>query len=190
MSRAYKIKVKESARRVLRARDQVSTQLELLEILPPERMAELLANELQKRGFKRQGTELLRRMKDGIVVEVDTKTATVTVHAESTHTVTLEGERQAWTEATRKTSQTAKRQVLRKQLLADLQRQTDEQKARLQKETTDRLEAGLSDLRKELDQAINRVTAEALKEKAAQLGQIKEMSEDALTGSLTIVLEV
>ncbi len=38
--------------------------------------------------------------------------------------------------------------------------------------------------------AVNRVTAEALKEKAAKLGQIKQISEDAQTGSLTIVLEV
>ncbi len=33
-------------------------------------------------------------------------------------------------------------------------------------------------------------TYDALKEKAAQIGQIKEVSEDAATGSLTIVLEV
>ena len=45
-------------------------------------------------------------------------------------------------------------------------------------------------MRKELDQAVNRVTADALKEKAAQIGQIKSLSEDAATGSMTIVLEV
>ena len=33
-------------------------------------------------------------------------------------------------------------------------------------------------------------TAEALKQKAAQLGQIKEMTEDPQSGSMTIVLEV
>ena len=45
-------------------------------------------------------------------------------------------------------------------------------------------------LQKELDQAVNRVTAEALKRKAAQMGQIKEMTEDPQAGSLTIVVEV
>jgi len=41
-------------------------------------------------------------------------------------------------------------------------------------------------LRKELDQVANRVTAEALKRKAAQLGQIKEMTEDPESGSLFV----
>ena len=69
MSRAYKIKVKESARHVLRARDHVSSQLEMLEILPTERMADLLAAELQRRGFKKQGAKLVRQTKDGVVIE-------------------------------------------------------------------------------------------------------------------------
>ena len=55
---------------------------------------------------------------------------------------------------------------------------------------TDRLEKQLGDLRQELDQAVNRVTAESLKEKARRMGQIKEMTEDPQTGSLTIVVEV
>src|SRR5207253_1669576 len=82
MSRAYKIKVKESARHVLRASDHVSTQLELLAILPPERMAELLANELKRRGFVKQGPTLVRRGQDGIVVEVDPATMAVSVKTE------------------------------------------------------------------------------------------------------------
>jgi hypothetical protein len=45
-------------------------------------------------------------------------------------------------------------------------------------------------LKKELNGAINRVTAEALKQKAAQIGQIKEVTEDPESGSLTIKVEV
>jgi hypothetical protein len=48
----------------------------------------------------------------------------------------------------------------------------------------------LAGLRQELDEAVNRATGEALKQKAGQLGQIKEMTEDPQTGSLTIVVEV
>src|SRR5690348_12345151 len=96
MSRAYRIKVKESARHVMRASDHVSTQLELLEILPPERMADLLANELEKRGFKKEGEKWIRREKDGVVIEVDAATATVSVKAETTKEVIVEGERQGW----------------------------------------------------------------------------------------------
>ncbi len=189
MSRAYKIKVQESFRRVLRASDQVSTQLELLEILPPERMADLLANELHRRGFKKIDAKTWRRTQNGIVTDVDPLSARVAVKAEAAQSVVVEAERQTWSES--KGSQ-AKRveQNLRNEVQKDLQRQADEQKTKLQQQVTDRLEAHLSDLRKELDQAVNRVTAEALKEKAAQLGQIKELTEDAATGSLTIVLEV
>ena len=190
MSRAYKIKVTERARHVLRASDHVSTHLELLGILPTERMAELLARELQERGFKRNGAKLTRRESDGVVVEVDPLSATVTVKVETKQAVTLEGERQGWSGAPAGQLQEREKENLRKQLLQDLQRQADAQKTQLQKKLTDQLEGHLLDLRKELDQAVNRVTAGALKEKAAQIGQIKELSEDAQTGSLTIVLEV
>ena len=60
----------------------------------------------------------------------------------------------------------------------------------MQAEVTDKLEARLGDLRRELDQAVNRVTAEALKRRAAQLGTIKQLTEDPQSGSMTIVVEV
>src|SRR5262245_8597361 len=82
MSRAYRISVRESLRRVLRAHDRVSTQLELLEILSPEEMAELLSLELEKGGFERKDGELVREQ-DGVKVSVDPNTGTVTVSAES-----------------------------------------------------------------------------------------------------------
>jgi F0F1-type ATP synthase membrane subunit b/b' len=79
---------------------------------------------------------------------------------------------------------------LRKEANQDLQRKADEKTQRLQNEVTNRLERTLNDIRRELDQVVNRVTAEALKQKAASLGKIKEMTEDQHTGNLTIVLEV
>ena len=79
---------------------------------------------------------------------------------------------------------------LRAGLRQDLEQRADPEEGKLQSAITDRLEAQLVDLRKELDQVVNRVTAEALKLKAAQIGQIKELTEDPQSGSLTIVLEV
>ena len=190
MSRAYKIKVTEQARHVLRASDRVSTHLELLEILPAERMAALLADELQARGFVVQGENLVRNEKDGIVIEVDPCSATVTVRIEGEKEVTVEGEREAWSATAPGKAQEPEKENLRKQVLQDLQRQATARQAELQKRLTDRLEGQLADVRKELDSAVNRVTGQALKEKAAQIGQIKELTEDAQTGSLTIVLEV
>ena len=48
MSRAYRITVKESETRHLKAGDEICTDLEILEILPPEDMGTLLRNELAR----------------------------------------------------------------------------------------------------------------------------------------------
>jgi FtsH ternary system domain X5 len=189
MSRAYRIRVRESLRKLVTARDRVSTQLEVLEILPAEQMAALLGQELERRGFQRDG-DVLVRTKDGVTVTVDPQTGTVTVAAEGSQKLNLEVEREgrAFDDAGPGATQT--RKVLKEQAQKDLQKQAEREEAKLQSEVTDRLAGQLADLRTELDQAVNRVTAEALKQKAAQMGQIKEMTEDPQTGSLTIVVEV
>ena len=79
---------------------------------------------------------------------------------------------------------------LRKELQTSMEEEAQEKGEKLKRQVTDRLERKLADLRQELDQAVNRATAAALRQKAAQLGQIREMTEDPATGSLTIVVEV
>ena len=74
MSRAYRIKVEETIRRIIRSEDHVSTQLELLELLPKEQMAELLGQELAKRGFERDGNQAVKQDGD-TSVSVDLETA-------------------------------------------------------------------------------------------------------------------
>jgi hypothetical protein len=189
MSRAYRIRVRESLRRVLRAHDRVSTQLELLEVLPPEQMAQLLADELKGRGFEEKGGALVRKQ-NGVTVRVDPASGTVTVEAEASQEAALQGEKagRAYDDVGPDAKKVQKQ--LREQLRKDLEKEAEQKAAELQSQVTDRLERELGELRRELDQAVNRVTAEALKRKAAQLGQIKEMTEDPQTGSLTIVVEV
>lgn len=170
----------------MRARDHVETELELLEILPAAEMAGLLADELSRRGFERHG-ERLSRSRGGVTVSVQPTTGSVRVESELDEAVAVMAERQAV--LTDRTSRQARKQVrksLRKALRQDLKKEAD----LLQKESADRLEAELAGLRRELDQVVNRVTAEALKRKAARIGQIKELSEDPENGSLTIVVEV
>lgn len=189
MSRSYRIAIRETLRRVIRAHDKVSTQLEILEVLPCEQMAELLAQELEKRGYQREGDELVREQ-DGTRIAVDPGTGTVTVSSESSEEVRLKQEKegQAWDDVG--PSATSVRNQLRELAKGDLEKQAERKTSELQTQVTDQLERQLGDIRRELDQAVNRVTAEALKRKAAQMGQIKEMTEDEQTGSLTIVVEV
>src|SRR5262245_49723192 len=94
MSRAYRIRVRETLTRDLTAEDRITTHLEILEILPPESMAELLREELKNRGFEEKDGQLVRKEKDGITVTVNPADGTVTVSSESKEHVQLEGQRE------------------------------------------------------------------------------------------------
>lgn len=190
MSRAYRVKVRESIQQVVRGEDSVGTTLEILEILPCESMAELLSEELLRRGFEAKG-EVLVRAKDGVVIEVDAASGEVTVRSEVSEEYASEGEMQGFVDEDfgkegRKRAET----VLREQLKQKLTEGAEAKAAEARQQATARLESELQGLKAELNQVVNRVTAEALKRKAAQIGQIKQMTEDPQDGSLTIVLEV
>ncbi len=190
MSRSYRIAVRECVNRVIKAEDSVSTQLEVLEVLPSEQMAGLLSDELKKHGFEEKDGVLVRKEKDGVVITVDPCSGTVTVAAEDSAATKLEGELagRAYDDVGPHANQV--REQLRKELQRSLEKKVEDKASELQGKVTDKLEGKLGDLRQELDEVVNRVTADALKRKAASLGQIKEMTEDPQSGSLTIVVEV
>lgn len=187
MSRAYRVTVKGSVQRVVHVEDGVCTSLELLPILPKERTSEILEAELTRRGFEREGDVLRRVEKDGVVVEVDPKTATVSVKAEATADIKVSHETTELVaeESLSRGTEAAQRRIDRR---AERDAQAAEDKARA--DVTAKLEKRLGDLRKELDQATTKVTAEALKEKARRLGEIEEMHEDAESGELTIKVKL
>src|SRR5262245_47377232 len=189
MSRSYRVSVRECINKVIKAEDKVTTQLEILEVLPPEQMAGLLADELEKRGYRREGNKLVRE-EDGVVTTVDAETGEVSVSAQASEQTKAEGELsgRAYDDIGPHASQV--RENLRKELGRNLEKKVEEKQQQLQGKITDKLEGKLSDLRQELDQAVNRVTGEALKRKAASLGQIRELTEDPQSGSMTIVVEV
>ena len=189
MSRAYRIRVSDSLSRTLRAEDSVCTQLELLEVLPPEQMADLLRQELEKRGFEGKNGQLVRRHGD-LTTTVDPVSGSITVRSGTEQDVELHGQREGLSYDDFGPGEKALRRNLKEQVQQDLEQQARHEQGKLQKEATDRLEGHLADLQKELNQAVNRVTAEALKRKAAQIGAIKEITEDPQSGSLTIKVEV
>lgn len=189
MSRAYRIRVSEGLRRVIKAEDYVSTQLELLPVLPQGEMGELLAEQLAKRGFAEKDGMLVRRQ-NGVTVSVDPATGTVTAKAEVSENLQLEHSEKAvvvedWSESR---GQVEAR--VRSRLRKGLEQRAEQKTKKLQQDVSERLERELLGLKRELDQATNRTIAEALKRKAAQLGRIKELSDDPQSGALTIVVEV
>jgi len=191
MSRAYRIRVKESLARDVRAEDSIQTQLELLEVLPPEDMGELLAQELERRGFERQEDgSLVRKEEDGVTVTVEPCTGTVTIQAETADRVEVEGTREGYGYDDVGPGRKSIEERLSRELKGDLEKRVDQQAEKLQKVATGKLEKELADIKPEMDDVVSRVTATALKEKAAQMGQIKEISENPEEGSLTIKVEV
>ena len=190
MSRAYRITVKESVTREVRGSDEISTKLELLEILPPEAMAELLRVELKGRGFKENADGTLSRKDAAVTVTVDPCNGEIAVRAETGEKVTVEGSREAGgyddIGPDAKSVDARTREHLRK----DLEKKIEREGERLQSKAADELAKHLDELQPEIGRVVNKVTREALKQKAAQLGTIREIAEDPKSGSMTIRIEV
>lgn len=190
MSRAYKITVNESLRREILAADEVRSRLELLAILPPEATAALLKAELLARGFTEQADGTLNRSTAATVISVDPCTGEVSVKTEAKKEVTDEatGKVVAWDDVGEglETAEAKLRESLRKNLEAKASKSQEA----FQASTTAELERALADLQPELAAITNKVTREALKQRAAQLGSVVEVAEDDATGSLTIRVEV
>lgn len=190
MSRAYRVAVSGSVDRIVHVDDGVCTSLELLPILPRERMTEHLADELVRRGFTRDGNTARRAMDDGVTVEIELDTGAVTVrvgadvsiaaHAERSTSVVDRASPEAVAEAKKK---------LAVDLDASLEKEVQRQAEVGRHAATKKLEAKLRDLKQELDGVVNRVTGRALKEKAQQMGEIQEIVEDE-SGNLTIKVKL
>jgi hypothetical protein len=190
MSRAYRIRVKEALARDIRAEDAIQTRLEILEVLPQEQMSELLAEELKRRGFEEQDDGTLVRRDGEAVVTVEPCTGEVTIRVEQAGKTEVKGTREGFGYNDVGPAHKSIEDRLAGELRADLEKRVGEQEHQLQQAVTAKLERELQEIGPELREAAERVTAEALKQKAAQMGQIKEITEDPEAGSLTIKVEV
>jgi frataxin-like iron-binding protein CyaY len=188
MSRAYRIAVSETLRRHVKVDDGVQTSVELLPILPADRMCDLLAAELEGLGFERDGQTATRVDEDGTVVTVDLEEGTVTVRQSAEAELDLSRKGTGSVYDQRQTKEAEKK--LRERLKGELEKQAEARTEDLRQEVTEKLERKLKDLQQEIDGAVNRASAGALKEKAASMGEIEEISEDSETGSLTIRVRV
>ncbi|MBZ4415823.1 hypothetical protein [Myxococcus sp. RHSTA-1-4] len=188
MSRAYRVSVSESLNRVVQAEDGICSKLELLPLLSREELAGLLAEELTSRGFTRDRDVAVRTESDGVRIAVDVTTGdvSVTLADEAQVKLTATGEVRVARESETKEAEVQARQ----KALSKLEDEARDASERLREQVTRRLEGRLRDLKSELDSVSNKVTAEALKLRARQLGTVEEIHEDAATGSLTIKVRV
>lgn len=138
MTHAWRIRTPRNLDQMVRAGSGSCMPLGLLPILPADEMCQLLTQELLANGF-RVDNKQLHRQEDGVQIEVDLQTDSITLNA--VHNI-------------------------------------------------EHRIATFAHCIQRLQHVINRVTATALKRKAVQLGEIKQLTEDESTGNLTIVLEV
>lgn len=184
MSRVYRVLVNGILEKVEHLEDRVCGSLELLPVLPKERMQVILAGELAKRGFTVEGNVARKSPEPGIVIELDLEASTVTVKAESDLEVKLYEER------TIVGGNPGEEAAGRRGIQENLERVAAEKAELARREVTEKLEKSLRGLKSEIDDAVTRATGEALKEKARSMGEIKEITEDPETGSLTIKIEL
>jgi hypothetical protein len=186
MSRAYRISIKESLSQHVQVEDGVRSKLELLPILQPERMRALLGQELATRGFTRKNNVAVRTETNGVEVEVDLETGEVSASLEGHQELKIETQRTAVVDQTQKDEREA---GLRRIAQESLKREAKGEEEALRKKVTEQLENTLRELKDELDGVVNRVTATALKTRAAELGQVEEIHEHP-NGGLTIKVRV
>lgn len=184
MSRAYRIRVSENVTRVIHVEDGLGFHLEVLDVLPRERMGELTRKELAARGYEpREGVLVKRYDEVEVVVDHATGAVTVRVDAEGVVEETLERER-------RVANPTEGLAKLQADVSQEAERLVERKRTELRQAITPVLERQLPAIRDELDRIGTRVTARALEERARQMGEIEEISEDEETGDLVIRVRV
>jgi len=168
--------------RTIHVEDGVEAPLEMLPILAPERMGELLAAELAALGFTRDGNTCKRTEPDGVEITVDVARATIAVKLGAGAKIEEAIELAAGADEDYRDRAES---VLRDQVVRELDARVADRTEALRREVTAQLEGKLADIRRELDGAIGRATVAALTEKAGQLGRIEETHEDG-AGNVTI----
>jgi len=186
MSRAYEVRVARSLTQHKRIEDGIEARLELLPILDRERTGTLLAGQLEEDGWTIEDG-VARREVSGVRVEVDTASGTISLKTDRDLTITVEGERRkrSWDERA-----TQDKKDLEKELDAALEKSADEKTQVELDQLSEELERVLTEIKPELDRATDAVNRAALREKAAQIGQIMDIAEDGESGEMTIRVEV
>jgi hypothetical protein len=189
MSRAIRIRVSETVSRVVHVNDGLSAPVELLPVLPAERMQQALKAALDQCGWKVEGDKASLDLGDGVTAEVDVVDGKVTLRAEHEESVTEHVEHEAWgdTDYGPEGKQQAKaREAARAEGEARIAKREEERRAAV----TALLESKLPALKELKNKFENRANLEALKEKARSMGQVEAVHEAEDGNSMSIRIKV
>lgn len=185
MSFPYRVTVSRTVQETVTEKDQSRNKVDLTPILESGRMRDLLVEALLRRGFEKQEDGTLVRTKDGVREVFDPNTMEVTASAEVSGDIkkekTVEARGDSWrreeAERSRKHVEAEVGKRLEKELaVTDAERQ--EKQRELSAEAAKRLQESEKRRMQDLNEATLDVYADALKEKARTLGEVKEVHEN------------
>lgn len=185
MSYPYRVVVSRSVQESVKGKDSSTNAISLTPILEEGRMRDLLTQALEKRGFEKQGDGTWKRTKDGIVEVFDPGSMTITATSETEGEIKKEKTVEAHGDAMNRNTVERDRAHAEAEVGARLEKDlaiTDEERRRKHDELTAAARKRLEESEKARVQDLNEATldvyAEALKEKARTMGEVKEIKEN------------
>jgi hypothetical protein len=178
MSRGYRIRwpqpVWHSASEKIESEDGISMDVGILEILPEAEMLALLREQLAGAGWTEAGDGAMRATIAGVDVELSADGKTVTAKATAKREVSVRTTNQG-------------------ELEGRLAKQGDKARRELSREVAAKVVGAEAEVREAVQSALQRVYVDALKRKAASMGDIESIHEGQGEGGeleLTIKVKV
>jgi hypothetical protein len=198
MSYPYRVVVTKAVEESVDANDRIVTKVTLTPILPKAAMKEVLVGVLEKKGWKkRPDGKLAKKAEDGSEQVFDPDELTITTEVSEKETIRKEKTVEVMGDAWHKEDIEAEKDRLRAKASADLEKRlavTDDERANkkqeLEKKIADKISAGEESRKKEVNEALLEVYAEALKKKAASLGSVTSVKEDRKDNEYELTIKV
>ena len=193
MSQTYKVRVKQTLRDTVSVGREWRQKIDLLQLLPADRMGGLLAFELEKDGWHKAQNGKVTKKHDDFDLEFDPVTRQLKIVYEQEQNVELDIDREVNVYDHFDDESRANQQGHQK-VIQEAGGELQEEAKLLQKEMLEELESTQDDVLREIDQMIQdkveKAQIEALKEKARSLGDVQSISENTEAGEVTIRIKV
>ena len=198
MSYPYRVVVTKAVEESVDANDRVVTKVTLTPILPKAAMKEVLVGVLEKKGWKkRPDGKLEKKSEDGSEQVFDPDELTITTEVSEKETIRKEKTVEVMGDAWRKDDIEAEKDRLRAKASADLEKrlqvsedERSQKKQELEKKIADKIAKGEETRKKELNESLLEVYAEALKKKAASLGSVTSVKEERKNNEYELTIKV
>ena len=177
MSQTYRISLKSSVSKVIKAEDSISYPLELTEIMPLEDMKEAFVKGLLERGFTQVSEKVYEMTLDnGEVLSVDTDSMTLTASLKAEKEVAAEVEVSGRGNSKSNANKDAQSRLSRLEEVTE-ERIENQGREDLGKELSEKLTETEAQRLKLINEILQDVYSQSLKKKAATLGNVMEIRE-------------